>query len=190
MILSLMGVALIALQNLMGTSAASRDVLKGDLLEVGAVLSWGAYLTLNKPLINKQGALPTLTATFLIGSLLDIPVALLSMPGWPPLSTISTTAWLSLGYLALFATIGGLAFQNLSLKSLEASQVAAFGNGSPLLTVLWGYLLFNEQISLLAAIGGGLVLAGIFCTSWVKRPRPSPSETHSPEIRLAAEPSA
>lgn len=165
--LSVAGVALIAFENVMSADIAGRDIFRGDLLEVGAVLTWGAYLTVNKPLINRHGALPTLAATFLVGSVLDLPVALATMPGWPPLASVSTGAWLGLAYLAVIVSIGGLAFQNLSMRNLDASQVATFGNVAPLLTVVWGCLLFNERISTVAAVGGALVLIGI---AWSSRP--------------------
>lgn len=170
--LSVFGVALIAFENVLRADAAGRDVFRGDLLEVGAVLSWGGYLTVNKPLINRHGALPTLAATFLVGSLLDLPVALFTMPGWPPLSSVSTTAWLGLAYLAVVVSVGGLAFQNLSMRSLDASQVASFGNVAPLLTIFWGYALFHERISAVATLGGALVLGGI---AWSSRPLKKPA---------------
>jgi drug/metabolite transporter (DMT)-like permease len=169
---SVMGVALIALENVLRADPAGRDVLRGDLLEVGAVLAWGAYLTVNKPLVDRHGALPTLASTFLVGCVLDLPVALATYATWPPLAAISTPAWLSLAYLAVAVSLGGLAFQNLSMRALDASQVATFGNVAPLLTVLWGYLLFDERISPVAAIGGTLVLLGI---AWSSRPARKPA---------------
>ena len=168
---SVAGVALIALENLWRADAAGRDVLRGDLLEVGAVLAWGGYLTVNKPLVNRHGALPTLAATLLVGCVLDLPVALATLPSWPPLAGISTGAWVGLAYLSVVVSIGGLAFQNLSMRSLDASQVATFGNIAPLLTVFWGYVLFDERISIVAAIGGSLVLLGI---GWSSRPARKP----------------
>ena len=177
---SVAGVALIALENVLRADPAGRDAFRGDLLEVGAVLAWGAYLTVNKPLINRHGALPTLAATFLVGCVLDLPVALFTLPGWPPLSSVSTGAWLGLAYLAIVVSIAGLAFQNLSMRSLDASQVATFGNVAPLLTVVWGYLLFDERISPVAAVGGGLVLAGI---AWSSRTARKPSAIDGPVAR-------
>ncbi len=165
--LSVLGVGLIAFEHAIRADAAGLDVFRGDLLEVGAVLAWGGYLTVNKPLINRHGALPTLAATFLVGSLLDIPVALFTLPSWPPLASVSTASWLGLAYLAVVVSIGGLAFQNLAMRNLDASQVATFGNVAPLMTIGWGYLLFDERITPLAAVGGTLVLAGIV---WSSRP--------------------
>jgi drug/metabolite transporter (DMT)-like permease len=171
---SVVGVTLIALENVLRADAAGRDVFRGDLLEVGAVLTWGAYLTLNKPLINRHGALPTLASTFLVGSALDLPVALATSTTWPSLAGVSTAAWVGLAYLTFVVSVGGLAFQNLSMRSLDASQVATFGNIAPLLTVVWGYLLFDERISPVAAAGGSLVLAGI---AWSSRPARKPVDS-------------
>ena len=172
-VLSVLGVAVIALENVLTSTATAdgRDVVRGDLLEVGAVIAWGAYLTVNKPLVARHGALPTLAATFLIGAALDLPVALATSPGWAPLSGVSTTAWLGMAHLVVVNSIAGLIFQNLAMRRLDASQVATFGNIAPLLTIVWGRLLFDERVSAVAAIGGLLVLAGI---AWAGRPARPP----------------
>ena len=184
-IASIVGVALIATENLGKAGAAGRDALRGDLLEVAAVIAWGAYLTVNKPLVARHGALPVLAATFLVGAILDLPVVLWTYPSWPPLAGASPSAWLGLGYLATVISVGGLAFQNLAMRSLDASQVATFGNVSPLLTVVWGYLLFDERIAPIAVVGGTLVLGGIV---WANRlARPAVPET-PPEPVLLAKP--
>ena len=57
---SIAGVAVIGLGNLWqgsgGSPAESHSIMVADLLLVGAVLSWGAYLTLSKPLVARHGA--------------------------------------------------------------------------------------------------------------------------------------
>jgi drug/metabolite transporter (DMT)-like permease len=52
--LSVLGVGMIAFENVIRVDAAGLDVFRGDLLEVGAVLAWGAYLTVNKPLVDRH----------------------------------------------------------------------------------------------------------------------------------------
>lgn len=156
-------------------------VLWGDLLLLGAVASWGAYLTVNKPLVARHGSLPVLAGTFVVGSLIDLPIAAMTVPG--NLSTIfqaSTAAWLGIAHLALVVTIFGLTFQNLALRRLDASQVATVGNAAPLLTILWGVWLLGEQVTPTLVVGGGLVLGGIV---WTTRPQPlvSPVEEIRPE---------
>jgi drug/metabolite transporter (DMT)-like permease len=130
------------------------------------VLSWGAFLTLSKPLIVRHGALPVLVGTFFVGCVLELPIALLTVPEWPPMiAKASVMAWECMAVLSLFITPVYLALQNLSLRRLDASQVATFSNVSPVLTVLWGVWFFDEVLSPSLIAGGLLVLGGIFWTS-------------------------
>ena len=117
--------------------------------------------------------MPVLTATFLVGALLDLPVALIASPAIPPLSQVTPTAWIALAVLTLFITPVNLACQNLAMRRLDASQVANFSNVSPILTVVWGAWLFGESITASLVIGGTLTLAGVYWTGW-SRPQPSP----------------
>jgi drug/metabolite transporter (DMT)-like permease len=164
---SVFGVAVIGLDGLRrGGPAGSTTsaMMRGDLLLVGAVIAWGAYLTFSKPLVTRHGALTTLAGTFLLGTLLELPVTLVTLPGWASLAPASPAAWWGLTYLTLIATVFALAFQNLALRRLDASQVATFGNAAPLLTVLWGVWLFHETVSPALVLGGVLTLGGIFWT--------------------------
>ncbi|MBX6315205.1 MAG: DMT family transporter, partial [Isosphaeraceae bacterium] len=143
-LMTILGVVVIGLGNLWQSGPGGRATLLGDLLEVGAVVSWGAYLTVNKPLVARHGSLPALAGTFLLGSLLQGPIALATWPGRTALAAVSMPAWLSLAYLTLIVSLLGLACQNRALHRLDASQVAAVGNLAPILTVVWGVLLLGE----------------------------------------------
>ncbi len=179
-ILSVAGLVIIALGNLGDATAAGRDVLVGDLILIGAVASWGAYLTVSKPLIARYGSLPALAGTFLVGAALDLPVAAWSASSWTSLSAVSPTVWAALAYMTLVITVLGLLFQNLAMDRLDASQVATFGNLAPLLTMAWGYLLFGERLTAGLAVGGGLILLGLFGTSRPSgRPAPAPAPAPS-----------
>lgn len=147
-----------------GPSGAA--TLRGDLLLLGAVASWSAYLTLNKPLVAKHGSLPVLAGTFLIGSLLTLPMALVALRQPMALAEASRAAWLGLLHLALIVTVLGLACQNQALRRLDASQVATVGNAAPLLTVVWGVWLLGEELSTSLVLGGILILGGIV---WANR---------------------
>ncbi len=174
---SIAGVAVIGLGNLWGGSSASpaetRSIMLADLLLIGAVISWGAYLTLSKPLVVRHGALPVLAGTFLLGCLLELPIALVTLPGWlPMIGRASSAAWTSLAILALLVTPLNLALQNLSLRRLDASQVATFSNAAPVLTVVWGVWFFHEALSPALLLGGLLTLGGVI---WTSRPGQRPS---------------
>jgi drug/metabolite transporter (DMT)-like permease len=170
---SIAGVLVIGLGNLWSGDSSSpgeaRNVMLADFLLVGAVVSWGAYLTLSKPLISRHGAIPVLAGTFLVGFLLEVPIALITLPGWlPMIREASRSAWICLAILALLITPLNLALQNLSLRRLDASQVATFSNAAPILTVLWGVWFFHESLTPALIVGGLMTLGGIF---WTGRPR-------------------
>jgi drug/metabolite transporter (DMT)-like permease len=170
---SIVGILVIGLGNYWSGNSSSpgeaRNVMMADFLLVGAVVSWGAYLTLSKPLISRHGAIPVLAGTFLVGFLLEVPIALITLPGWlPMIREASRSAWISLGILALLITPLNLALQNLSLRRLDASQVATFSNAAPILTVLWGVCFFHESLTPALIMGGLMTLGGIF---WTGRPQ-------------------
>ena len=176
---SVLGVVVIVLDSLWRGGTTGPAVLQGDLLLIGAVVSWGAYLTVSKPLLARHGALTVLAGTFLVGALLDVPIALATLPGWAPPSAASPAAWKGLAYLTLVVTVFGLLFQNFALRRLDASQVATFGNAAPLLTVGWGALLFGESVSSAMALGGLLTLGGIL---WTSRPARSRIREFAPVV--------
>jgi drug/metabolite transporter (DMT)-like permease len=147
----------------------TRATMLADLLLIGAVLSWGGYLAVSKPLVMRHGSMPVLTATFLAGALLDLPLALATSPTLPPLSQVAPSAWIALAVLTLLITPINLACQNLAMRRLDASQVANFSNISPILTVILGAWLFGEAVTTSLVLGGTLTLAGVF---WTARSRP------------------
>lgn len=186
---SVLGVGLIGLDGLWhGGGSASGATTRGDLLLIGAVLSWGAYLTVGKPLVARHNPLTVLAGTFLVGALLDLPVAWLTLSNGPPLSSASAAAWWGLIYLTLIVTLFALGFQNLALRRLDASQVATFGNAAPLLTVFWGVWLFGETVTPVLAIGGALTLGGILNANRPSRHRHRPGPL--PGLAPATSPSA
>lgn len=166
---SVLGLAIIALGNLWGAGPAGSSFLRGDLLLVGAVVSWGAYLTVNKRLVSRHGGVTALAGTFLVGCALDLPIALGTATGWSSLATVSSRAWWGLAYLTVVVSLLGLVCQNLALRHVDASQLAAIGNAAPVLTILWGVWLLGETLTPAILLGGALTLGGIL---WSSRPTP------------------
>jgi drug/metabolite transporter (DMT)-like permease len=73
------------------TTEAARAVVLADLLLVGAVVSWGGYIAVSKPLVERHGAMPALAATMLVGCLLSVPIAILAWPGWSTFGGVSSS---------------------------------------------------------------------------------------------------
>ena len=138
-----------------------------DLLLIGAVASWGGYIAVSKPLIVRHGAMTVLAGTVLVGCVLSAPFAFLELPSLSSLRQVPASAWLALLFLGLVITPFAWAYQNLALRSFDASQVATFSNASPVLTVVWGMWLFGEVLTPTLVLGGAMTLGGIY---WACRP--------------------
>ena len=175
---SVAGIVVIGIGNYWNGGGAAtaevRAVVLADLLLVGAVVSWGGYIAVSKPLVERHGAMPALAATCLVGCLLSLPLAVWTWPGFSSFRNVSSSAWLALAVLGLFITPLGWAFQNLSLRRFDASQVATFSNGSPFLTVVWGIWLLGEPLTPALVVGGALTLGGIYWASRARRPALEP----------------
>jgi drug/metabolite transporter (DMT)-like permease len=180
-IASVLGVGIIALGNFLNGGHANTDCLYGDLLLVGAVTSWGAYLTINKKLVARHGGVTALAGTFLVGCALDLPIALANAGDWSRLASVSPQVWIGLAYLTLVVSVFGLVCQNLALKHVDASQLAAIGNAAPVLTIVWGVWLLGESLTPTIILGGLLTLGGIYLSG-----RPAP--TRRPSLAAGTRP--
>jgi O-acetylserine/cysteine efflux transporter len=170
-LLSVAGIVVIGIGHYLehrSTGDAAQSVVLSDLLLLGAVASWGGYIVVSKPLIVRHGAMTVLAGTVLTGCLLAAPFAFLDLPTFSSLRQMPVSAWSALIFLGLFITPFAWAYQNLALRSFDASQVATFSNASPILTVIWGMWLFGEVLTPTLIAGGAMTLGGIY---WACRPR-------------------
>jgi O-acetylserine/cysteine efflux transporter len=66
---------------------------------------------------------------------------------------------LGMGTLSIVANC----LYTMLLRRHQASEVAAFAMLLPLFSILFGYFILHETLDIEIAIGGGLVLSGVFC---------------------------
>jgi drug/metabolite transporter (DMT)-like permease len=120
-----------------------------------------------------QADLPAMAQTT-GGLLLSLPLYLLTWfaldngqcPEWPP----EITQW-SILYLGLIATPIGFALYYYVLAKMEATQVAMINLLTPVLSLLIGYFINSEPLSLKVAIGAGLILLALALHGWTDHRR-------------------
>ena len=93
-----------------------------------------------------------------------IPAALLEMAN-APTPAISGPTWLRILYLGALPSAASYLLYSRALRDLDASQVGAITNLSPVIGAVSGVVLLGETITPLAVAGGALVLAGV----WMSR---------------------
>ncbi len=72
-------------------------------------------------------------------------------------------------YLGVLSSLVTSLFSNYALSAIPASQVAAFTNLSPIVTIVGGALILDEQLQTYQIVGGLLVIAGVLATMLFKK---------------------
>jgi drug/metabolite transporter (DMT)-like permease len=132
----------------------------GDLLSMGAAISFAVYGIVNRPLVRNYPA-PTYTAyTMLIGVL---PLLVISIPSareqdW---SSLPNTSWLAISYSVVFPVYVAYMLWNYGIEKRGAAIASSFGLLTPIVSGVLSALFFSEKFGILKVIGAILVLAGL-----------------------------
>jgi len=148
--------------------------LSGALLIVLAVCLYGISLNLAVPLQQRFGPLPVLWRAQLVALLAITPVG-----AWGARS--SSFAWSSLAAMALLGVFGtGLAFVGLTILvgRVGASRGSVAIYFTPVVAVVLGVALRNEQVHPVSVAGAVLILLGAWLTS-----RREPAANGQPSMR-------
>jgi drug/metabolite transporter (DMT)-like permease len=128
----------------------------------GACLSWVLYIILSKNLHKRLSELAITAYQSLFGTLFLIPLALLEMRQWVP---ITLSAGLNLAYLAVFCSALSNFLYVYSLSRLGPIAISPFVNLIPVVGVLGGVALLGEAIGWSQIVGGIVILAGVLMVS-------------------------
>lgn len=169
----LVGVALVS--GLGQERAFGSDPVLGTLFALTAAVFYAGFLLAfrrsNRVQAPAVGSLLDATVGAFIASLLATPVlgGLDVVPSWP------THGWLAV--FALGSQVFGWLAIGYALPRLPAAETSTFILIQPVLTMLWGALIFSERPSLLQLAGAVLVLGGVGTVATVSaRRRPIPAE--------------
>lgn len=140
--------------------AFNAESFTGDLLIVGAAMSMGIYTIISKRFLERYSPIQFTTIETTIGSII---LLLAAVPGmlhtnW---SAVSISAFGGILYSGLLAI--GMAFLvwNYGIQTIGAVHTSTFQNLVPVLGVIFGVVILNEQLTLWQYVGSALVIAGI-----------------------------
>jgi drug/metabolite transporter (DMT)-like permease len=164
-----LGLCLIGGLALVGQSLAfASGHLVGDGLAVVTAVFFGLYfLTVEKARLRHRAARVTFYMSVVAAAVLAV-VALWATIGLGQrLLPASALGWLTLFGLAWICHVGGQGLLSIALGSLPVtfSSLVIFLEG--VAAAVLGWLILNEPVSLLQAVGGLVIVAGI----WIARPR-------------------
>jgi drug/metabolite transporter (DMT)-like permease len=161
MALALGGVAVLNLTP--GRSERGASLL-GDLLVFLCASSFAVYGVLGKERMKKFGAIPVNALGFAVSAVLLIgPVWYLGRDF--NYAAVPAMGWWMLAYMAGIASVVCYIIYSTALESLPASRVASFSYAQPFIASLCAWWLLSEPVTLPVAVGGIMVLGGVWVTS-------------------------
>ncbi len=131
--------------------------------------------------------LPVLTASaveMLAGSAALFLESRLTGESLGALTAASSSAWLGLGYLAVFGSLVGFTAFAYCLNELPASTVGTYAYVNPVVAVALGAVLLHEPVSAGLLLGGLLILVSVLLSSM------TPARAASPRTQPSAEEAA
>jgi drug/metabolite transporter (DMT)-like permease len=156
-LLSVLGVGLVTGA---GLRVQGANALLGNLILLGACLTWAFYTVGARPIVERYGSLQATAWTMWVGTvgLIVAGAPALVRQRW---SQVSTAAWGGLGYSALFAI--GLAYLiwYRGVERIGNTRTAIFSNLTPVVAMAAAALILAERPGLGSLLGAALTLGGV-----------------------------
>lgn len=137
----------------------------GNLMLIGAVLSWSVYTVFGKKLILKYGAFKTSSATMILGAFIFLPFGMFGVVDFD-FSHLSAVDVGGILYLGLGTSILGYGLWYYALGKIETSKVAIFTNLQPVITTILAVVLLGQTITPIFIIGGAIAICGVILTQF------------------------
>ncbi len=141
----------------------SSEYTFGNLMILIAVVAWALFTIFGKPMILKYGAMRTTSLALILGTLIFFPVGATMSLGYP-YARLTAAHWAGILYLGVGTSIVGYILWYYALGRIEASKLAVFANGQPIVATLLSVVFLNSSITGSFVLGGIITIAGVLLT--------------------------
>lgn len=146
-----------------GESAAGEKPWLGGTLVVLGLVSWALYTIGSRRTMERFSPLTVNWTTLLLSILPQIPLLWtdqkMSVAG---VESVSTSGWLALAYLIVFATALGQQAWLYGVQGIGPSRAGVFVNLIPVSALTLSALVLGEQIGVKELAGIGMILTGVW----------------------------
>ncbi|HNY41378.1 MAG TPA: DMT family transporter [Bryobacteraceae bacterium] len=157
--LAICGVA--ALQVVPGRAEGSSAL--GDLFILIGAFFFSLFTVFGKEVTSRHDAVTVNTVGYAAGALAGLPLMFWAGHGFD-FASVSAAGWTMMVYMALFPSVLCYLIFYYALTRIDASRVAAFSYAQPVIASLTGLAVLGEPVTLPVALGGMLVLSGVWLT--------------------------
>jgi len=167
---STLGVLLVVTQGRLADLTA--EVRLGDFLTLLALVGWTVYTVFGKRVLAGHSPVLTTTAAYVCGTLVLVPLAIVTAPLTPPPRLGSALAWAVLLYHALPGAVAHL-WWYAAVERVGPSRAAIFMNVTTVVGIGMAGVLVGEAVGRWQIGGAAMVLAGVALTTGGRTVRPS-----------------
>ena len=146
------------------TASFSPDLFLGNIILVGAALTWALYSVLVSFATRSLAVLPATMVFFWGGLFISIPAAALELRSIP-IGSITPGVILGILYLGVVSTALAMYLWNRAFATLEAGMASLTFFAQPVVGAGLGALFLKEQLSVLFLLGGVLIGVGLWLAS-------------------------
>jgi drug/metabolite transporter (DMT)-like permease len=143
------------------TASFSPNLFWGNIILVGAAVTWALYSVLVGLSTRKLAVLPATLVFFWGGLLISVPAAAVELRSIP-LGSINLGVILGILYLGVISTALAMYLWNRAFATLEAGVASLTFFAQPVVGAGLGAIFLKEKLSLLFLIGGLLIGLGLW----------------------------
>jgi drug/metabolite transporter (DMT)-like permease len=142
-------------------SVADQQRIAGNIIALLAALAWSGGTILSRPLLKTITPLQLAALSTAICLPMHLGIAWQSLPnGIALLSSVPLA--LCLLYSGVLSTGLAMPLWSYGVKYAGAAHATMFQNLSPIVAVVSAWLILGESLSIAQAVGGSLILEGLF----------------------------
>lgn len=159
--LSFAGVILLVLNTISvhnGGVSETRPI--GILLMIGNCVFFASYLGIFRPLISRYHVVTFMKWIFLFSTVIAVPLDFKELTQLP-VSQMSTSYWLELGYIIVFATFIAYFLLPIGQKRLRPTVVSLYTYVQPLIGMVTSIYLGMDRLSWQKVLAAALVFTGV-----------------------------
>lgn len=162
-LLSFAGVGLVSVA---GFQAAGEQPLLGGTLVFLGVASWALYSIGSRSIMERVSPLTVNWTTLLVATVLQVPLLWTDRKVMDAgFASVTTSDWLALGYLVIFATAVAQQAWLFGVKGIGPSRASVLGNLTPVAAIGLSALILGESVGAIEILGIGLILTGVWAVN-------------------------
>lgn len=137
------------------------ETMTGDLMTLLNAASWGVFIVLVKPVMEKYDTVTAMRWLFLWGTIFTLPVCLHETvhTDW---AAMTSEAWWALGFVVVATTFFAYLLNIYGLEVLSSNTVAAYIYLQPFLASLFAIMVGRDALTPTKVLSGILIILGLY----------------------------